>query len=64
MTKTVDNQGASELTGLTIGTLTVMRSKGTGPKSFKRNGRVQYDVNQLLQWMADREAATLRGGMA
>jgi predicted DNA-binding transcriptional regulator AlpA len=64
MARIVDNTGASLTTGLTVKTLLNMRSKGTGPPSFKRNGRVVYRVSELKQWMADREAATLRGGIA
>ena len=62
MTQIVDNTGASLTTGLSVKTLLNMRCKGTGPPSFKRNGRVVYRLTDLKQWMADREAATLRGG--
>ncbi|WP_435405697.1 helix-turn-helix transcriptional regulator [Mycolicibacterium parafortuitum] len=64
MARIIDNAQASLLTGLSVGTLANMRSKGTGPPSFKRNGRVVYRVAEVKQWIADREAATMRGGGA
>ena len=54
----------AELTGIPEGTLRYFRSSGIGPASFRLQGRVRYRRVQVEAWIAEQEAATLRGGVA
>lgn len=44
-------KGASEWSGYAEKTLAIMRSKGTGPRFIKRNGRIFYPLEDLKAWM-------------
>lgn len=52
----------SGMTGATPGTLRYWRSVGDGPPSFKIGRRVVYRRAEVERWIAEQEAATLRGG--
>ena len=53
---------ASSLLGIAEGTLRYWRSIGEGPPSFKLGRRVVYRRSEIESWLAETEAATLRGG--
>lgn len=57
-------KGVSELTGAPVGTIRYWDSAGTGPRSFKMNGRRVWRRSVVLQWIDDQEAASTRGGDA
>lgn len=48
--------GVSALTGAPVGTVRYWDSVGTGPKSFRLNGRRVWRTSVVLQWIADQEA--------
>ena len=52
----------SGMTGATPGTLRYWRANGEGPPSFKMGRRVVYRRSEVEKWIAEQEAATLRGG--
>lgn len=52
----------AELTGAPIGTVRYWDSVGTGPTSFKLNGRRVWRESVVLAWIAEQEQATRRGG--
>ena len=54
----------AEETGIPEGTLRYFRSAEIGPASFRLQGRVRYRRIQVEAWIAEQEAATLRGGVA
>ena len=54
----------AEMTGIPEGTLRYFRSVGIGPASFRLQGRVRYRRIHVEAWIAEQEAATLRGGVA
>lgn len=45
-------------------TLRYWRHIGRGPASFKLGRRVVYRRSEVERWMAEQEAATIRGGAA
>ena len=47
----VDTINASRYLGLSVKTLAIMRSDGTGPRFIKR-GRVFYFIDDLNSWVA------------
>jgi hypothetical protein len=49
----LDTDNAAQYLGLSLKTLAMMRSAGTGPK-FVKLGRVFYFLDDLQAWMADR----------
>lgn len=53
---------AAALIGFSPNTLRAWRHQNRGPASFIRNGRVVYRRDDLLNWLAHRDATTLRGG--
>lgn len=48
--------GVAALTGAPVGTVRYWDSVGTGPKSFRLNGRRVWRTSVVLQWIADQEA--------
>lgn len=54
----------AELVGAPIGTVRYWDSVGTGPGSFKINGRRVWRESVVLAWIAEQEATTRRGGDA
>lgn len=47
----------AELTGAPEGTVRYWDCTGTGPPSFKLNGRRVWRKSVVLQWIADQESA-------
>lgn len=45
-------------------TLRYWRHRGTGPGSFALGRRVIYRRSEIDRWIAEQEAATIRGGAA
>lgn len=54
----------AELVGAPVGTVRYWDSVGTGPASFKINGRRVWRESVVLAWIAEQERATRRGGDA
>lgn len=54
----------SVLTGIPVGTLRYWRHANQGPPSFTLGKRVLYRKASVVQWIADQEQATRRGGGA
>jgi hypothetical protein len=48
----MDTKNASAFLGLSVKTLAMMRTQGTGPKFIKR-GRIFYFVEDLEGWVAE-----------
>lgn len=44
---------AAELLTLPIGTLGRWRGEGRGPRYFKLGGRIRYDIDDLLAYVAE-----------
>lgn len=53
----VDTKNASLFLKLSVKTLAMMRTHGTGPK-FIKPGRVYYYLDDLIAWLEDNEKAT------
>lgn len=64
MTERVKIEGASEITGVPVGTLRFWRATDQGPRSYVIGRRLWYDVADLEAWIAEQKAQTLRGGLA
>jgi hypothetical protein len=47
----VDEQGASEITGIPTATLQTKRVRGSGPPFVKIGRSVRYEVDDLVEWM-------------
>jgi hypothetical protein len=47
----VDEQGASEITGIPTATLQTKRVRGSGPPFVKVGRSVRYEVDDLVEWM-------------
>ncbi|WP_082274627.1 helix-turn-helix transcriptional regulator [Mycobacterium innocens] len=52
----------SEMIGVPLGTLRYWRHANIGPASFTLGRRVVYRHGEVVRWIAEREAATRRGG--
>lgn len=48
----LDTKNAAQYLGLSLKTLAMMRSAGTGPRFVKR-GRIFYFIDDLKAWMAE-----------
>ena len=48
----LDTQNAARYLGLSVKTLAIMRSQGTGPRFIKR-GRVFYRLDDLKAWISE-----------
>lgn len=48
----LDTKNAAQFLGLSVKTMAMMRSAGTGPKFIKR-GRIFYFLPDLEAWMAE-----------
>lgn len=48
----LDAKNAAQYLGLSVKTLAMMRSAGTGPRFLKR-GRIFYFLDDLKAWMAE-----------
>jgi hypothetical protein len=53
----VDTKNASLFLDLSVKTLAMMRTNGTGPK-FIKPGRVYYYMDDLIAWLGENEKAT------
>lgn len=53
--------GASEITGVPVGTLRFWRATNEGPRSYVVGRRLWYDVTDLEAWLADQKAQSVRG---
>lgn len=58
----IDTATVSAMTGLPKPTLRYYRHKDEGPASFTLGRRVVYRRSEVERWIAEREAATRRGG--
>ncbi|NOQ60690.1 helix-turn-helix domain-containing protein [Mycolicibacterium fortuitum] len=58
----IDTQVVEGITGIPKGTLRYFRSTNQGPASFTLGRRVVYRRSEVERWIAEREAATRRGG--
>jgi hypothetical protein len=56
-------QGASEITGVPVGTLRFWRATNQGPRSYVVGGRLWYDVADLDAWTEQQKAQSIRGGV-
>ena len=63
MNERVKIEGASEITGVPVGTLRFWRATNQGPRSYVVGGRLWYDVADFEAWMAAERAASVRGGV-
>lgn len=57
-------EGASEITGVPVGTLRFWRATNQGPRSYVVGRRLWYDVSDLKEWLHAQKAQSLRGGVA
>ncbi|MDG5772360.1 helix-turn-helix domain-containing protein [Mycolicibacterium fortuitum] len=57
-------RAASSFLGVPEATLRYWRGADLGPASFKVGRRVVYRRQELERWIAEREAASVRGGRA
>jgi len=57
-------RAVSDMTGVPVGTLRYWRSTNQGPASFTLGRRVVYRRSEVERWLAERERATKRGGLA
>ena len=60
----LDSKQVSAMTGLPVGTLRYWRHANLGPASFSLGRRVVYRRAEVERWIAEQEAATIRGGVA
>lgn len=57
-------EGASQITGVPVGTLRFWRAAtDRGPRSYVIGGRLWYDVSDLEAWMEEQKAKSVRGGL-
>jgi DNA-binding transcriptional MerR regulator len=54
-------EGASEITGVPVGTLRFWRATNQGPRSYVVGRRLWYDVADLNAWLEDQKAQSARG---
>jgi DNA-binding transcriptional MerR regulator len=59
----VNVQGASQITGVPVGTLRFWRSTNQGPQSYLVGGKLRYDVADLRAWLREQKAQSVRGDM-
>ena len=59
----VDSLDLEKLTGTKASTWRYWASIGTGPASFKLGRRRVWKKSTVLEWLAEQEAATVRGGI-
>jgi hypothetical protein len=64
MTEKVKIQGASDITGVPVGTLRCWRVTDQGPRSYVLGRRLWYDVADLEAWVEQQKAKSVRGGGA
>jgi DNA-binding transcriptional MerR regulator len=57
-------EGASEFTGVPVGTLRFWRATNQGPRSYVVGRRLWYDVEDLEAWLHEQKEASVRGGVA
>lgn len=55
-------EGASEITGVPVGTLRFWRATNQGPRSYVVGRRLWYEVADLTAWLDGQKAGTVRGG--
>lgn len=60
----IDTKEVAILTGTPESTLRFWRHTNQGPTSFKIGRRVVYRREAVLNWIAQQESATTRGGAA
>jgi hypothetical protein len=63
MTERVKVEGASEFTGVPVGTLRFWRATNQGPRSYVVGRRLWYDIEDLQAWVDAEKAASARGGV-
>lgn len=49
------------LIGVPVSTLRWWRHRGEGPPSYRLNGSVVYDRDDVLRWRDEQRAASMRG---
>jgi hypothetical protein len=54
-------EGASDFTGVPVGTLRFWRATNQGPRSYVVGRRLWYDVADLEAWLEDQKAQSARG---
>ena len=59
----VGSTDLEKLTGTKASTWRYWASIGTGPASFKLGRRRVWKKSAVLAWLAEQEAATVRGGV-
>jgi hypothetical protein len=64
VSKRVKIEGASEFTGVPVGTLRFWRATNQGPRSYVVGRRLWYDVEDLQAWLDAQKAVSVRGGVA
>jgi DNA-binding transcriptional MerR regulator len=57
-------EGASQITGVPVGTLRFWRATDQGPRSYVIGRRLWYDVADLDAWLDEQKAQSARGGAA
>lgn len=63
MTERVKIEGASEITGVPVGTLRFWRVTNQGPRSYVVGRRLWYDVADCEAWLEEQKAQSVRGGV-
>jgi len=63
LTERVKIDGASEISGVPVGTLRFYRATNQGPRSYTVAGRLWYDVADLEAWLDEQKAQSVRGGL-
>ena len=63
MTERLKIEGASEFTGIPVGTLRFYRATNQGPRSYTVARRLWYDVADLEAWMEQEKLQSVRGGI-
>ena len=63
MIERVNIEGASEITGVPVGTLRFWRATGQGSRSYVVGRRLWYDVVDLDAWLDAQKARSVRGGV-
>jgi hypothetical protein len=52
----IDENKASEVTGIPVPTLRTKRVRGSGPPFYRIGRAIRYDHDELIAWMKERRA--------